>query len=90
MLHINPEVKIRAPLKGYFGELKSVEISVQNAGENEMWRQQLLRKKILRRATFSFRITMASAGVVGWMFDVRGLMFDVCPKGSRQKFDDKD
>ena len=73
MLHINPEVKIRAPLNGYFGELKSVEISVQNAGENEMWRQQLLRKKILRRATFSFRITMASAGVVGWMFDVRGL-----------------
>ena len=34
MLHINPEVKIRAPLNGYFGELKSVEISVQNAGEN--------------------------------------------------------
>jgi hypothetical protein len=73
MLHINPEVKIRAPLNGYFGELKSVEISVQNAGENEMWRQQLLRKKILRRATFSLVITMASDGVVGWMFDVRGL-----------------
>ena len=90
MLHINPEVKIRAPLNGYFGELKSVEISVQNAGENEMWRQQLLRKKILRRATFSLVITMASAGVVGRMFDVRGLMFDVCPKGYRQKFDDKD
>ena len=73
MLHINPEVKIRAPLNVYFGELKSVEISVQNAGENEMWRQQLLRKKILRRATFSLVITMASDGVVGWMFDVRGL-----------------
>ena len=89
MLHINPEVKIRAPLNGYFGELKSVEISVQNAGENEMWRQQLLRKKILRRATFSLVITMASDGVVGWMFDVRGLMFDVCPKGSSEKFDVK-
>ena len=90
MLHINPEVKIRAPLNAILANKKSVEISVQNSGENEMTRQQLLRKKILRRATFSFRITMASAGVVGWMFDVRGLMFDVCPKGSRQKFDDKD
>jgi len=90
MLHINPEVKIRAPLNGYFGELKSVEISVQNAGENEMWRQQLLRKKILRRATFSLVITMASDGVVGWMFDVRGLMFDVYPKGSWQNFDVKE
>ena len=83
MLHINPEVKIRAPLNGYFGELKSVEISVQNAGENEMWRQQLLRKKILRRATFSFRITMASAGVVGWMFDVRRLSEGLPPEVRR-------
>ena len=67
MLHINPEVKIRAPLNGYFGELKSVEISVQNGGVHEVWRQQLLRKKNIKKATFCFGITMARRC---WMLDV--------------------
>ena len=80
MLHINSAVKIRAPLNAILANKKSVEISVQNRGENEMKRQQLLRKKIIKKGNLLFRKNDGKRRcwrleVRGWMFVVGRLMF---------------
>ena len=70
MLHINSAVKIRAPLNAILANKKSVEISVQNSGENEMTRQQLLRKKNIKKGNLLFCSNDDKRRC--WMFDVGG------------------